>query len=369
MEKRGLIIILIVLVSCPSLAILVQPPSLEISYEPNKEFSCTFSLSNNAEETKTFLIEPRGQLNNSITIEKEITIEPHAWEDISCRLFSSENLSPGINENSIVILESKGGQGLVGAIGGVEIKIYAYVPYPGKYIESVIKIEDSEINRQIPVQIVVKNIGKENIKNLEATISMISQNEEIAKLKIPSTALNVNEEKTLKTSWQTSKPGDYQASAIIYFDQNHKSTETTFKVWAEIIKIVDVSINKIEKDTTAIINVKIKNLWNSKIENAYLELFVKKDKEYVPVFRGPPVSINSWEEKTANIYFDSTDYEPSIYPAKILVNYNGKTIEKEIMLEVINPKLKITTFVLIFVIILLIAFFVINMVKHKNEKK
>jgi hypothetical protein len=369
MEKRGLIVILLIIVSCPTLAMLVQPPSLEINYEPNKEFSCTFSLLNNAEETKTFLIEPRGQLNQSIIIEKEITIEPHAWKDILCKLSSSENLSPGINENSIVILESRGSQGLVGAIGGVEIKIYAYVPYPGKYIESIIKIENSEINKQIPIQITVKNIGKENIQNIEATISIISQNEEVAKLKIPQTTLNVNEEKTLTTYWQTPEPGDYQANAIIYFDQNHKNTETTFKVWAEIIKIVDVLTDKIEKDTTAIIDVKIKNLWNSKIENAYLELFVKKDKEYVSVFKGPPFSINSWEEKTTNVYFDSTDYEPNIYPAKILVNYNGKTTEKEIMLEVINPKLKVTTFVLIAVIILLAIFLIISIIKHKNEKK
>ncbi|MDD5253640.1 MAG: hypothetical protein PHG05_00870 [Candidatus Nanoarchaeia archaeon] len=370
--KRGIIFSLLFIILLDSVfALVIQPPKLEINYNPKQEYSCGFSILNNENTLKTYSLTTKGILNESITLEKEIKLEPDVWKTIPCKINSNLNLPPGTHESSIVILESKEGQAVVGAVGGIELIIYAYVPYPGKYIEGELLINDAHIDENIPIKIKVINRGKEPITNLESSISIQNNQEEVANLKTQSTSLALGEEKILETSWQTSTPGTYKATALVYFDQNHKPIEKEFRVGAPRIDILDVLSNKIKKDTIARVEVLLKNQWNDKIEDVYSRLFIKKDDKFIEVSQSPSAVFQAWEEKTTELFFDTTGYEPKIYAGKIIVYYEDKTSEKDIVLEVEEKGFNILTVILILVIIFLIVLLLINFKKrkNKNEKK
>ncbi|MDD5332014.1 MAG: hypothetical protein PHE43_04335 [Candidatus Nanoarchaeia archaeon] len=367
--KRGLLTFALIILSVSASAIIIQPPKIEINFQPNQESYCTFSALNNADSSKEFTLEARGYLNQSIVLEDNILLEPQKWTDISCKILPISEIPPGTHESSIVMIESQGSSGVVGAVGGVELKIYTYFPYPGKYIDGNIIVDNSEINKQIPVSVKVINRGREVINNLEAEISIKSNNEEVAKLKIPSTSLNLLEEKTLTTYWQTSDPGEYSADARVYFDQNHINFEKKFKVGAPIIEIQDILSDELKQDTISKVEVKLKSFWNAPIENTYVELLIKKDSEYISQSKSSQTTFGPWEEKIIEVYFDTTDYEPKIYPGKVIVYYEGKQAEKEVMLEVTKPKLNLITISLIIIIVLLISLLIFSLIKKKHEKK
>jgi len=101
-----------------------------------------------------------------------------------------------------------------------------------------------------------------------------------------------------------------------------------FKVGELVAKVKKVNYEKITKDSVAKLNIELESQWNSKIENAYLQLDVYSGSgEKIGTQKSESFILNPWTTTTINMLWDTSGVAPGTYDAKLILNYAGKASE------------------------------------------
>lgn len=215
----------------------------------------------------------------------------------------------------------------IGAIGTsviVRVPIVIRVPYPGKYAEISLSVNNANVGEPVRFEVSVASMGKEPI--MAATkIDIYSGKKKIETLDLGAKFIENQESykfiKILNTS--NYNPGDYNATAIVDYQYAIAKTSSVFRIGQLFVNMTNYT-NKIIKGGIKPFEIDVESFWNDPIENVYGEVYVIKDNIKVIDFLTPSVNLVGWEKKTLKGYIDTEVLELGEYDLNISINYNGK---------------------------------------------
>ena len=387
MKKRGILFLFIfIIISIGVYAIGISPSRSEISFEPNKEIDCSYSLINNIKQEPYYdlnvFVYAVGDLNESIKIEQgSVVLPPNKWVDFNCTMTLPSELSPGLHDNGIIATETNVAAGMVGSLAGVKMQLWIWVPYPGKYLDGILNVDDIEINKEANFNINLISRGEEDINNVKIYVDVYdSFNNKIATVESESFEIKSYESKEMNIKWNShgNKAGMYSAIARIYYDNSgFLELRDDFRIGDLYIDILNVTIENIKKNTIGKFIIDVQSMWNSEIEDVYATVEIIYNDKKIDSVNSESLDIDAWNKETLAAYWDSRDAEIGDYKARVIVNYEGKTSEKTIDFKIIElnifDKLKSNVAYIIIIIVLLLLI-LLNIIitlhyKRKNEKK
>lgn len=367
--KRGFIfLIFIVLISFNSYGITLQPPKIELEFQPNLEYSYSFNIKNDyTDKDMDVYLFVNGDLNESFILEKdEARISPDKWQLFNFKINMPNDIEPGDHPQYIVINEGSKEKGVVGAVTGIALLIVISKPYPGKYLSVSLDIPNGEINKDVDIKLNLQSKSTETINKITGKVDIYDNNHNLVDYRdISSNGLKPGETKEIIAKWKTDKPGIYLAEAYLDYDGNTASDNRYFNVGDLLIEIVNVSVDPVTKGDIAKFKVNIRSLWNSKIENVYLEASVENEQSKSESF-----TLEGWETKEIILYLDTNNLEEKEYDALIKLNYEGKIDYKTVKL-LVNKKINwmILGLIIIVIIMLILTYFNVKRTIKKNVKK
>lgn len=367
--KRGFIfLIFIVLVSFNVYGITLQPPKIELEFQPNLEYSYSFNIKNDyTDKDMDVYLFVNGDLNESFILDKdEAKIPANTWQLFNFKINMPNDIEPGDHAQYIVINEGSKEKGVIGAVTGIALLIVISKPYPGKYLSVSLDIPNGEVNKDVDIKLNLQSKSTEIINSITGKVDVYdSKHNLMGYMDISSGSIKPGETKEIITKWKTDKPGIYLAEASVDYDGNTASDNRYFNVGDLLIEIVNVSVDPVTKGDVAIFEVNIKSLWNSKIENVYLEANVENENSKSESF-----TLEGWETRKVILYLDTNNLEEKEYDALIKLNYEGKSDYITTKL-IVNKKINwmILGLIIIVIILLIITYFNLKRTLKKNVKK
>jgi len=386
MKKRGFLLILfiasIIIFSIVNLSYVnsigISPSRIEIPFEPDKEIDCSYYLKNNAYETnlKAFVY-PSGDLNASIEIEENNPVLiPNLWTPFSCKMKLPSTLSPGLHDNGVVAAETEPSGGSVGAIAGVKMQLWVRVPYPGRYLEGTIEVNNIEINQKANFKINLISRGNLDITNTNVYVDVYDvNNNKVATVESDTFNINANAAKNIEVEWDSSgnKAGIYNVVARVYYDDNYIELRNKFRIGDLYIEITNVTVENIKRNNIGKFSIRLMSMWNAPIENVYAQFEIIKDNNVVNKINSESVIIQPWSDAGLYSYWDSKDAVAGDYKARAVIHYEGKTNEKTVDFKVIEltlfDKIKGNIVYLIIILVLLLAVLINIIITWRSRKK
>ncbi|MEA3430525.1 MAG: CARDB domain-containing protein [Nanoarchaeota archaeon] len=373
--KKVLIFILCILI-CPVLvsAIGIGPPRQTIEFQAGLEKELIFFVVNTEQLDLSVSMYSKGELAEFITIENnQFNLKPGEKKDVAVKLKLPFKIdTPGKNLIKIGALASpkSSKDATVAAKAGVESQLYIDVPYEGKYLTASLNANNAKVGENINFAINLKNNGLENIDSVSGIIKIYdSESDKVSSVNVVSKSVNAGESEKLEASWNTKnvKPGSYKAIADIDFDGNKKSIEASFNVGDVLIEIIDLKNNDFKPGDIAKFTITVQSKWNKKIYNAFslIEVYDMQGNLQGET-ESKKIDIGAWERKDIEAFWDSTGAVSGDYKVKVVLNYEGKTSEKNFNITV---KEKSSYGLIILSIIVVMLMIVVAWFKWEKSRK
>ncbi len=387
----GFIFIFILLMKNVS-ALGITPGRSTLNFEPHLERQVPFSVLNNEHKKMQIIFLIQGELNKSISIsdregedkdknKKSNIIEFLPSEESKSFTYNvklPEKLEPGLHTADVVALEipdisSEGTY--VGATVAVVTQLYVFVPFPGKYVEADLNVLDAESNTTATFILPVISRGQLGIKEVRAVIDIYTAlNEKIATLDTDYAPLEPGARTELTAKWPVNvPPGNYLAKATVFYDGESKETEKQFAVGISYLSLESILVNDFTLGQIAKLQILVENKWNEQLKNVFANLLVyNKNDQVMADVKSASEDIPALSRKELIAYWDTAGVQEGEYDGKLVVKYNEKSAEKNLLLKISAGSLDIsgvgyairgnkgagvslTTILLVLVIILLIV--------------
>jgi hypothetical protein len=376
-------ILLVVLLALPGVYSLgVTPGRTTIDYESGLEREIVFSILNNEHKNMQVLLTVQGELNDSVTLYNSLVeflpSEDSKQFNYTLKLPDRIARDPGLHTAEIVALEipkASASGTYVGATVAVVSQLYVQVPCPGKCIEADLNVLDAEENSTATFIVPVINRGKLGIGEVRATIDIYTPlNQKIASIETDYYPLESGKRTELSAKWDAGVPsGDYLAKVNVFYDGESKQFEKTFAVGSQMLTIESILVNNFQLGEIAKLQILVENKWNQELNSVFANLLVyNKESQVMADVKSASENIPALTKKELIAYWDTVGIEEGEYSGKLMVEYNGKSTDKNLILKVsennldvagvgyaIRPKggkgINITTILLVLVILLLIV--------------
>jgi len=375
-----LFIILLMVNSVLSLGI--TPGRTTINYESGLEREVSFSILNNEHKNMEVLLTVRGELNDSITLFDGLVnflpSEESKQFKYKVKLPDRIALEPGLHQADIVALEvpkaSFDGT-YVGATVAVISQLHVYVPCPGKCIDADFNILDAEENSTATIIIPVINRGELGIGNVRAVVDIYNLDyEKKGSVETDSQSIDPGKRTELSAKWDVNlNSGNYIAKVSIFYDGQTKTFEKQFSIGKNMLSIESILVNNFQLGEIAKLQILVENRWNQELKSVFANLLVFNKKNQVMTdIKSASENIPSLSKKELIAYWDTVGVKEGEYNGKLLVKYDGKSSDKNLILKVsqdnldifgigyaINPRggkgVDITMILIVLVILLLLA--------------
>ncbi len=345
---RGLVVVLSVLLALGMFSQLVQgigvtPGRKTIDFEPGISQEVTFTIINSDHKEFNALVYTEGDLKDYVTLEKNL-VEFKEYENSKPFTYTvrlPESLEdPGEHWAKIVVMEMPPGMEaeeikgqFVIATTAVLHQLLVKVPYPGKYAEADLIVNEAQPQEMVNFFVKVLNIGTQDIVSARATIEIRGPtNEVIDTIETEDVPIKSKERKDLAASWKAEvNPGVYHAVAVLSYDGKTARAEKNFYVGNLLIEVKDVTVRGFKLGGVARFNILVESKWNEKIENVYAEMVITDSKgDTMASVKSASVDVEPLKEETLLAYWDTEGVEKGVYDAKVILHYAGKTTEKEL---------------------------------------
>jgi hypothetical protein len=347
-----ILVVTLLLVSTVS-GIGVAPAKKTINFEPHLETQEKIRVLNPEGNAMSVIVYAKGPIKDYISFDNNLVVfeDGITEKEIIYTIKLPDDIEkPGIHETDIIVMELPKGDGKVIVLDGgkvifageqtgtqvsattsVATKVNVYVPYPGKYAEGKLFIDEAKVNESVIFTISTYNFGIEDIEKLNAKIEILgSTNELIGIVESNEIALSAKSEGKVATSWTARvNPGKYHAIATIMYDNKKYKVEKNFYVGNMLVEIVDVLIPSFSLGDIAKFEIMMENKWNQPIREVYANFAVldENGREFTN-FKTETVSLDSEETKKVNAYWDTTDVSHGEYDVDLKIHYAGKVTEK-----------------------------------------
>lgn len=371
-------------------ALGISPGKISMDFVPNEEFEFEGMIINNEGGPQELDISAEGELKDYITLltPDHIVIDTDKLAVYRFRLelpdkFDRPGEHIGIIWAAQHIEEVEGG--MLGARMKVGTKIVVRVPYPGKYAEIALDIENANVNDTVVFDITVSNLGKENITQAKGEMEILDmENRTVVVLETEGKPIETTKSEILQATWFSDvDPGLYRVNVTVFYDGETANLERAFNLGAPLIKIVNVSAEPVINGTIGKVLTKIHSYWNQEIKDVYVELFVKDtNNKTIAHDKSQNLNLGAFSTQTVTSYWDTAEGFPlGEYKGLVILNYLDKKDSAEVDLELIEKtgifglpettgNIVIIIIVVVFVAVVLIALFVFyRKRKEKNKQK
>jgi hypothetical protein len=359
-------------------AIGITPGRSTLDYTPGVDIEKTIQVLNSEHENLEVAMMIQGELNQSIQIsEGKLEFLPsEESKSFTFKINSPVGLDPGLHSAEILAVEiPKSGSGYVGATVAVATQIHINVPYPGKYLDADFNILDAEPETAATLIVPVINRGKLGIGSAHANIEIYNLDYE-KKAEVTTDFLEIGPglRSELSAKWNISvNSGNYIARITLTYDGETRTFEKEFAIGNRKLEIESILVNNFQLGGIAKLQILVENKWNKEIKGVYANLLVYNNEGQIMTdVKSAAEDIPELSKKTLLAYWDTIGVREGEYNGKLLVYYDDKTSDKNLVLKVsednldvvgvgyaINPGggsgTSITTILLILVILLLVV--------------
>jgi hypothetical protein len=230
----------------------------------------------------------------------------------------------------------------VGAFVEVSAYIRIYIPYPWKYLELSFPVPNVAISQPVPFKITIYSRGELNVTARGIVNVTDSEGKNMAILHTDDKFVEAKKTETMEAVWNTTgiDAGRYYAGAAVeYGGEKPATANTEFKIGDLIIKIQNISHkDDIKPDEIVRFEIDLESYWNEEIKNVYVNLFAYDENGgAVGTSKSETIDIATWVSRKVLTYWDTTNLKEGEYDIKFVVNYAGKTAEKNIRVEIKLP--------------------------------
>jgi hypothetical protein len=323
-------------------ALGVAPGRTPIDFEPGLDKTFSFTIKNNENKQFNAYIYVEGDLSEYITIEKRI-VEFEKADDshaFTYRISLPQRLDPpGEHWGKIIVMELPSGlerlEGKTQIVGTIAVmhQVKVKVPYPGKYMQLDMAVQEAAPNESVRFFVKMYNLGKEDIGKAEATIEILGPTDEvIAKIETGQTAVESMQKGELTADWKASvNPGLYKAVAKVRYDGEAGSVEKKFYVGNIVVDLLGVSVKDFKLGGIAKFDIITESKWNQPIAGVYADMKVNDNQgNKVADFKSASVDIDPFERAHMYAYWDTEGVLEGDYVTTLTLNYAGRKTEKEI---------------------------------------
>jgi methionine-rich copper-binding protein CopC len=321
-------------------AIGVTPGRTTVDFEPNLEKEVNFTILNNEHKSFNAFVYAEDELKDAITSDKNIVEfkETDKSKTFTYKFKLPEKLQePGDHWAKIIIMEmpsateQKPESQVVLATTAVVHQLRVKVPYPGKYADLDLVVNEAEPNEDVNFFVKVFNIGSENIYKAFATVDILgATNEKIATVESEQIAVESKKTGEIAIPWKAEvNPGIYHAVVTVNYDGEVRKIEKNFAVGAMRVEIIDVKVRNFVLGGIAKFEINMENKWNQKISNVFAEIVMSSQAgDQVASFKSSAIDVDPLQRATLYAYWDTEGIEKGAYDAKLILHYGEKTSEK-----------------------------------------
>ena len=319
----------------------VSPASYEVNFQPNMVYRFQFNFL--LDEGVRYKVYAEGDFAEHVKLDKDYLF---GSDSVIAELKMPDDAErPGNNVIAIGAMQARDenshGVGLVANIRGL---IIVNVPYPGKYIEMDLKTHNANAGEDIEFTVDVQNLGRENI-TANTLIEISNTRGKIETIDLGSKFIQTTTSAVFSKKLNTDKykPGDYNATAIVYYGAEKPAKDSeVFRLGELYVEIINYT-EEFKRDTINRFNIDVESFWNDPIENLYANVSIL---DYDIRFLTPSIELNPWSKERLEGFFDTSGIESSRFKANITLHYKGKTTS-----EVVKVKFKRESDLILYVII------------------
>ncbi|MCX8193837.1 MAG: hypothetical protein N3G19_00520 [Candidatus Pacearchaeota archaeon] len=323
-----------------------------VFFEPGLTRVYQQTVISNTDKPMDHLISVGGDLAQYFTLSKDkVFLKPGEQGQFTATLKLPQELAPGKYETRICALEGgtrgAGGTGgtSIGTRAGVCSIVTVFSPYPGKNADFRLMVDDVKQGDNATVVMQTTSYGKELVKVYGvievAPKELKAGQHKFLTLRTDERTLKTGETVSLNVSFNTSEMdvGEYVVNATLYYEVNQSTKQAVFKIGELTIEVLDFT-KEVEKDKLNTLNVKVKSLWNARVDNVYASIdIIDPQKNAVKTtIKSPLTSVNAWETKNIVVYWDTAGFAVGEYVANVSVHYGNASSSKMGSIKIVERK-------------------------------
>lgn len=332
--KQKIIIWILVFLAVVQIAtaIGVRPARTNIAIddyaENNIKIDGKLWVVNNGQREFTVDVYEDGEMAKLVKIKtdpKKITFRPEDdAKEVEFEIkFKKDEIPPGTS-TAFIVIEERSGDAEANAVSSkilLKHKINFIGPYPPLYLEGSLNFHERDGEIELVAE--VKNLGTEDIKEVQAKFYVNDKKQEEHEIETEAASLKTKETKLLTATIDKDNfnaAGQYEVSAITKYDDQILELYKTLLIGKPEVDItyfdrylVAYKINQYTLD--------LLNRWNQQIRNVYVDVKVVKDGKEVDSFRTKSVDIEAEMIQRVSDYLDAKDKGPGKYKFEMTVNF------------------------------------------------
>jgi hypothetical protein len=358
-------------------SMVITPPYTNINYVPGERVNWSFNVGGYHEENSTLnlVVYPNGEFNQTTVIESQqpIPLKIREWLPVSGYLDLPSDLKPGIHRTGVIIqqeIPKNQSQGIF-AVLGVEYVIYVIVPFPGKYLDSSLEIQNANAGKPIIFTATLTNLGSQTIKNTDILLTIYDkENKTIGNFSDNQKDIKQYDKIQKIFEWPTgTNPfGFYTVLMNLTYDSIQDSKLAKFRIGDILININNITGDIIEKGKIGKVVIQSESQYNDDISNVYAQIEFNNK-----IWKSSTVNFVSFGLNDLEIFLDTTDIPIGVYDAKAKIIYADKVTEKDFKLTVTVKKSflqnKIFLSSILIIILIILAIVIYRLIKKKNTQK
>jgi hypothetical protein len=327
-------------------ALGVSPGRTTVDFEPGLEKTVSFTISNDEHKAFDAYVYVEGDLRDYITFDQDRLSfsESDNSKGFTFRVKLPEKLDPpGDHWAKIVVLELPSGlaesQGKMQVTGTVAVvhQLKVKVPFPGKYAQLYLSIDEAEPNGTARFYVRINNLGKEDLQDVRATIDIVGpNNERIASLEAGPVSVPSMDEGKLAADWKADvRPGEYHASAIVSYGEEVTRLGKNFQVGSMLVDVLDISVKDFRLGGIAKFDILAESVWNKPIQGIYADMNVRDSQgRGVADFRSATADVEAYGTTHLYAYWDTEGVQEGEYGTQLVLHYAGLSTEREVITHV-----------------------------------
>ncbi len=282
----------------------------------------------------------------------------------------NEAEKPGPNDLYIFVKQVKNEKTGFGTAISLGALVRINVPYPGKYAQADLTVNNANKGEPVTIELVINNKGKETIA-VQPKLGIYFKNELIEEFDMSESQriIEVTKSESFKKTINTKEylPGNYRAVATIDYQGNKPLIkEAEFRIGTLNMEIINYTTTINEGKINPFF-VEVQSDWKDIIEGVYanITLFDNQNRNIL-TFLTPPVTVSGFQSYMLKGFVDATQIKKGSYNSTISIYYKDKITTKNATIKVISDS-KVLIIIAAGVIALLIIITIILIIKKKNN--
>lgn len=329
-----ILIILTILLSSQVTSFGLAPAKKILNFEPGMSKTIDFSILSKGDSQGFFTIVLQGDLEKYATLDKNSAFLDfeETKETFSLKLNLPQELPQGPNELTVLVIEQDPDDTTtVNVQNAIAAQIIVNVPYDGISVESVLNAE--KINVGEPLTLTISLFGRGEIPaQCYATIDIKTPaNELIDTLVTGKQIVAQAEAKKIDATWKnTQNKGLYQAEATVHCEDQIQVLRKQFYVGNPSVSVLSIVSDKFILGQIAPIDITMRNNWNQKFNDVYVEILVLSDTGTIlQQFKSPSEGMDADDVKTVTAYWETETLQVGDYNLNVVTYFDKTGVNQE----------------------------------------